>query len=142
MSAGPAAAPFDLDAYRAFVAGLELQRVDTLDVSASRSGDGEMQDAQAEVDSSFAIDSTQRAVFYKYDLTVRISGPGEVRLGEVKGTLVLVFRAASLDAPVEMVDHFGGTSAFMMAHPYLRELAASLAARIGFPGLALPLVRL
>lgn len=129
------------DGYREFVAGLELQRIDTLAVRAERLTHGEMDESAVALDSSFAVDAAQSAVFYKYDVNVTVSGQDDARLGEVEVTVVLVFRAASLDVPVELVERFGATAAYMMGYPYLREAVSTLAARVGFPGLMLPVVR-
>lgn len=135
------AVELDNEAYRAWVAGLELVRVDTIHVRATRSGPGDAAGVETDLDSSFAIDAAQGAVFYKYDVGARIVDADETSIGEVEATLVLVFEASSTDVPVAMVDHFGGTSAFMMVRPYLRETVGGLAARIGFAGVILPIAR-
>ena len=49
----------------------------------------------------------------------------------------LVGPAQTLSGPI--VEHFAATSGAMMAMPYLRENVSSLAARLGYPGVNLPM---
>lgn len=143
-AAPPATLPppsFRPEDYGAFVGTLELDAVETMAVRAERSEHGDLVRTEAEVESSVAVDPDQEAVFYRYDLTARVLGEEDVEIASIGVSLVLVFTTPMTSADPEMVQYFGGTSAFMMAHPHLREAVNSLASRIGLPGVVLPIVR-
>lgn len=60
-------------------------------------------------------------------------------LGNVSASVLLIADGVSAYGPV-CFERFGATSGALMVHPYLRETIASMAQRIGFPGILLPMM--
>ena len=144
QAAPPSALPpptFLPEDYSEFVGTLELVAVETMSVRAERAEHGERVRTVAQVESSVAVDPDQEAIFYRFDLTAQVLAEEDVEIARFDVSLVLVFTTPMTSADPEMVQYFGGTSASMMAHPYLREAVSSLAARIGLPGVVLPIFR-
>lgn len=132
---------FDKGVYRAFVASLRLEQVETIKVAAHRLRVSDVISTETEIEPSFAVDHQQGAVFFKYDLAARVLDAEDAVAATIDVTVVLVFATPMTDAEPAMIDHFAGSSAYLMAHPYLREALGATALRIGFPGVLLPVAR-
>jgi hypothetical protein len=80
------------------------------------------------------------AIQYRYDIATTFLDDAGNALGNASASVLLV--TANVPATdVACIEHFGATSGALMVHPYLREVTASTAQRIGFPGVLLPMIK-
>jgi hypothetical protein len=126
------------DSYNSFVAALQLSGIELVKIQGERTQSGASSQSRFDLSAGYMLDGD--AIHYRYDVNVHcLDDTGSV-LGNVSASVLLVaMSVAAFD--VACVEHFGGTSGALMAHPYLREAVASTAQRIGFPGVLLPMIR-
>lgn len=122
--------------YNEFVHGLVLLEVNTVRLVAEALRPGLSPETTYELRASVATEESH--LFLRYDAAASLLGDDGDPVARIETALVLVFRIDSTPPP-EIVEHFGSTSGTLMAHPYLREALQSLSARLGYPGVLLPL---
>jgi hypothetical protein len=137
-TATPPAAELDAGAYNAFVAGLELARIDLIKIGGERASTSAA--AQIRFDLTAGYSQDENGINYRYDATAYITDDEGIELGQASASIVITFRTTS-SAEVACIEQFGATSGAFMAHPYLREAIASTAQRLGFPGVLLPMIK-
>ena len=128
----------DAAVYNAYVAAVDVIEVEVARVLGERHAKGRPAESHFALGSAFMRDGD--AVVYRYELKCTIVDDEAVELGHVD-TVVLVHTQATVDVPDDVLQQFAGTSATMVAYPFLREVLASTAQRLGFPGVFLPLIK-
>ncbi|HUD40078.1 MAG TPA: hypothetical protein VMR14_24515 [Streptosporangiaceae bacterium] len=129
---------FDPAAYNAFIGGLDLAAIELVKVSGERTVVGIATQSRFELTASYMQDDA--VIYFRYEATAHFTDDHEVVLGIVSASIQLTARTAAAVSGAYL-EQFGGTSGAFMAHPYLREVIASTAQRIGFPGVLLPMMK-
>jgi hypothetical protein len=124
--------------YNAFVAALQLTGIELIKVHAERTTSGAA--SQTRFDLAVGYMSGDDAIQYRYDLAAHFLDDTGTTLGYASVSFLLIASSAAT-ADVACIEHFGATSGALMVHPYLREVTASTAQRIGFPGVLLPMIK-
>jgi hypothetical protein len=120
------------------VASLEIQEAQLVKLSAERLQVGLPVGTHFEQHAGYARpDAT--TIHYRYDLVAHVVSETGIELGRVEAAVVLAV-ATLADADPPSVEMFGATSGAVIVHPFLREVLASPAQRIGYPGIMLPLL--
>ncbi|GCD91205.1 hypothetical protein [Nocardioides sp. LS1] len=128
--------------YNAFVEALSLGSVETHRVLAERVGPGESEEASFETRVGFM--TGESSAHWRYDASVTIVDSEGTALGTIEVAIVVTatYEDAAVSPSPEVLARFGGTTAALIAHPYLRETIATAAQRIGFTGVTLPMLKL
>lgn len=126
------------DLYNAFVAGLDVEEIQLVQLSGERQTPGEPANIGYAFGGGFHVDGERLQI--KYDVTASILGSEAVVLTEVKASVVIAIRMATPGTP-DCYNRFAGSSGALMAHPYLREIVQSTAARLGHPAVILPIAK-
>ena len=127
----------DAGTYNAFVAGLDLARIELIKISGERMAASAA--AQIRFDLTAGYSQDENGINYRYNAAAYITDDDGIELGHASASIVITFRTAA-SAEAICIERFGGTSGAFMAHPYLREAIASTAQRLGFPGVLLPMI--
>ena len=122
--------------YNAFVAGLALEEIQLVRVSGERRIAGEPSELGFGFGGGFAVEADRLQI--RYDVTAQLLGDEAAVLSEVQASVVVVLAMAEAGSP-ECFNRFAGSSGALMAHPYLREVVQSTAARLGHPGVVVPM---
>lgn len=138
MTADTGTAEPDVARYNAYVEAVDVTEIEIARVLGERRAKG--RPAESHFDLATAFQRAGDDVIYRYELRCTIVDDAPVELGHVE-TVVLVHTRAVGDAPDDVVDRFAATSGTTIAYPFLREVLASTAQRLGFPGVLLPLVK-
>lgn len=135
---GSASAEPDTSAYNSFVAALHLTGIELIKVHGERMASGAA--SQTRFDLTVGYMLSDGAIQYRYDLAAHFLDDAGIVMGNASASVLLVASNAPT-TDVACVEHFGATSGALMVHPYLREVIASTAQRIGFPGVLLPMIK-
>lgn len=125
-------------AYISFVAGLRLTGIELIKVHGERTAPGAA--SQTRFDLAVGYMLADDAIQYRYDLAAYFLDNDGNDLGNASASVLLV-TANAPTTDFACIEHFGATSGALMVHPYLREITASTAQRIGFPGVLLPMIK-
>lgn len=127
----------DPAAYNAFLGSANLVGINVVAISGERraSGDAPM----TEVDLHAAFQCEEPYIHYRFDVVANLTDEDGTDFGSVNASVIVTLSVPELPSR-ECVEMFGATSATMMAHPYLREVVASTAQRLGFPNVLLPMI--
>jgi hypothetical protein len=128
----------DSAAYNTFVADLELADIELVKIHGERMAAGFATQTRFDVVASYMRD--QAVIYYRYEATAHFIEDNDIALGNATASIQITIRT-NVAINEECIEHFGGTSGALMAHPYLREAIASTAQRIGFPGVLLPAIK-
>jgi hypothetical protein len=128
----------DAPAYNSFVAALQLMGIEAVKVHGERMASGAA--SQTRFDLAVGYMLGEGAIQYRYDLAAHFLDDTGIALGSASASVLLVASNAPT-TDVACIEHFGTTSGALMVHPYLREIIASTAQRIGFPGVLLPMIK-
>jgi hypothetical protein len=132
QGAGP-----DPDTYNAYVAGLQIQEVQVVRLFAERLQVGPAATNQFEMQAGYQRPDAS-TVHYRYDVIAHIAGEEGNELARIEAAVVVGMVGQPGDD--QTVERFGATSGAMIAHPFLREVVASTALRLGVWGVVLPLM--
>jgi len=133
-----AQAEVDLAAYNAFVASMQLGGIELIKIHGERTAPGTASQTRFDLAAGYTQDDG--SVHYRYDVTAHFLDETGTSLGNASASVLLIVR--DVDAvDVSCIVRFGATSGALMAHPYLREIIASTAQRIGFSGVLLPMIK-
>jgi hypothetical protein len=135
---GSAPAEPDTSAYNSFVAALRLTGIELIKVHGERMASGAA--SQSRFDLAVGYMLGDGAIQYRYDLSAHFLDDAGIALGDASASVLLIASNAPT-TDVAFVEQFGATSGALMVHPYLREVIASTAQRIGFPGVLLPMIK-
>jgi hypothetical protein len=135
---GSAPAEPDSSAYNSFVAGLHLMGIELIKVHGERMISGAASQTRFDLAVGYMI--ADDAIQYRYDLSTYLLDDAGNVLGNASASILLV-TANAPTTDVACIEHFGATSGALMVHPYLREVTASTAQRMGFPGVLLPMIK-
>ena len=135
---GSVSAEPDSSAYNSFVAGLHLMDIELIKVHGERMTSGAASQTRFDLAVGYMI--ADDAIQYRYDLSTYLLDDAGNVLGNASASILLV-TANAPTTDVACIEHFGATSGALMVHPYLREVTASTAQRIGFPGVLLPMIK-
>jgi|ERR1022692_65420 hypothetical protein len=128
----------DAATYNAFVEGLELTEIELVKVDGERVAAGVATQTRFDLTAGYLQDGT--AICYRYDVIAHLTNDPGTELGHAAVTVVLTTRSTAV-AEAACIERFGGTSGALIVHPYLREAIASIAQRLGFPGVLLPMIK-
>lgn len=128
----------DLDAYNQFLRSAKLEAVEQLRVNAERAGQVQADTVELAVTPEFAVEPDR--VLVRYDAVVTLASEAGVEAGTVGAVIALAFSYDGPTPSTEIVTRFALTTGMLVAHPYVRETVQTLAARVGFPQVTLPLV--
>jgi hypothetical protein len=134
----PTSADLDISAYNSFIAVLRLAGIELIKVHGERMASGAA--SQTRFDLAVGYMLGDGAIQYRYDLVAHFLDDAGTALGNASASILLVASNAPT-ANVACIEHFGATSGALMVHPYLREIIASTAQRISFPGVLLPMIK-
>ena len=135
---GSGSAEPDSSTYNSFVAGLRLMGIELIKVHGERTASGAA--SQTRFDLAVGYMFADDAIQYRYDIATYFLDDDGNDLGNASASVLLV-TANAPTTDVACIEHFGATSGALMVHPYLREVTASTAQRIGFPGVLLPMIK-
>lgn len=128
----------DISAYNSFVATLHLTGIELIKVHGERMASGAASQTRFDLTVGYMYNDDE--IQYRYDLVAHFLDDAGTALGNASASVLLVASSApTTDAAC--IEHFGATSGALMVHPYLREVIASTAQRIGFPGVLLPMIK-
>ncbi len=138
-SADPVAGPRAPDpaVYNALVAGMRIRAVDTIEIRAERDPLVAVESADFEVGIGHQIDGG--VLRHRYTVKATFRDDGGVQCGHVHAALVLTTEWPDLVGD-DSATMFGSTSGSLVVHPYLRETVSSTSARLGVPGVLLPVL--
>lgn len=136
--ATPAEAAIDVATYNAFVGSLQLAGIELVKIHGERTAPGTATQTRFDLAAGYMQDSG--SLQYRYDVAAHFLDEAGAPLGNASASVLLVARDV-IATDVACIEHFGATSGALMAHPYLREVIASTAQRIGFPGVLLPTIK-
>lgn len=136
--ATPAEAAIDVATYNAFVASLQLAGIELVKIHGERTAPGTATQTRFDLAAGYMQDSG--SLQYHYDVTAHFLDEAGAPLGNASASVLLVAHDI-IATDVACIEHFGATSGALMAHPYLREVIASTAQRIGFPSVILPMIK-
>jgi hypothetical protein len=123
-------------AYNKFVSSLSLISVDLVKISGERRIAGASSQTAFELEAGYQLDN--QTIRYRFDVKGHLTDEDNTDYGDV--TAAVLVTLATDQAPADpFVERFGGLSALMIAHPYLREAIAATAQRLGFLNVVLPL---
>lgn len=126
-----------VEEYNRFAMSVRLQSVEQLKLTAERVAQGPATNFDFSLETEVAI--LEEHVFYRYDGSADLKDADGNSVCPVSASIALAF-AYEGDAPSEEIaGRYGLTTGMLLAHPYLREAIQTLAARLGFPQVALPL---
>lgn len=129
---------FDPVTYNAFIGDLNLADIELVKIQGERTGAGAASQISFDMAASYMRDT--RAIYYRYEVTAHFSDDNGLALGNTAASIQITARTA-MAVSEACIEHFGGTSGVLIAHPYLREAIASTAQRIGFSGVLLPMIK-
>jgi hypothetical protein len=124
--------------YNAFAASLELAGIELVKIHGERTAPGAATQTRFDLAAGYTQDSG--SLQYRYDVTAHFLDKAGIPLGNASASALLVAHNV-IGTDAACIEHFGATSGALMAHPYLREVIASTAQRIGFPGVLLPMIK-
>ena len=133
-----AEAAIDVATYNAFVASLQLAGIELVKIHGERTAPGTAAQTRFDLAAGYMQDSG--SLQYRYDVTAYFLDETGTPLGNASASALLVAHNV-IGTEATCIEHFGATSGALMAHPYLREVIASTAQRIGFPGVLLPTIK-
>jgi hypothetical protein len=128
----------DSASYNAFVADLELENIELVKVQCERTQVGVPVETRFDLSADYMQQGMN--IHYRYELTAYFIDQHNALLGNALAALLITTRSETVGDPAH-VEHFGGTLGALIAQPYLREAIASMAQRIGFPGVLLPMIK-
>jgi hypothetical protein len=128
----------DPTAYNAFVASVALTAINVVGVGGERRMAGDASQTRFDLTAGYQIEDG--AIHYRFDAIGHLADPAGADYGQVSAAVVVTLTLTEPAPPPACVERFGGQSAAMMAHPYLREALGSTALRLGFGGVLLPMV--
>ncbi|MCU1616979.1 MAG: hypothetical protein JWO98_4519 [Frankiales bacterium] len=126
-----------LEAYNRFAMGARLQSVEQLKLTAERIAQGPATNFDFSLETEVAI--LEDHVFYRYDGSADLKDADGNSVCPVFASVVLAFGYDGEAPSEDVAGRYGLTTGMILAHPYLREAIQTLAARLGFPQVALPL---
>lgn len=121
--------------YNAFLAGISLQAIELASLRGERRAAGDAPLTKFESEAAYQVGDN--ALYYRFDVHAHLTDETDTDYGEVSASVIVSIEVKSIPAEA-CLERFGGTSAAMMAHPYLREALANTALRMGFQGVLLP----
>jgi hypothetical protein len=132
------AAELDSATYNAFVADFELAGIELVKIHGERTAVGVSTQTRFDLTASYMRD--EGVIHYQYEVTAHFVDDQDTALGNATASIQVTIRT---DVAVNeaCIEQFGGTSGALIAHPYLREVIASTAQRIGFQGVLLPTIK-
>jgi hypothetical protein len=133
---GESAAP-SAEAYSAFVQALTLESIDVVKLNAERRAPGDASHTRFEL--SAAWQRAEDRMLWRYEVVAHLTDPDENDYGTVEAAVIVSARS-DVEPDLAALQQFGMTSGSFMAHPYLREVIASTALRLGFSGVLLPVL--
>ncbi|HVW40066.1 MAG TPA: hypothetical protein VHC18_01825 [Amycolatopsis sp.] len=104
-------------------------------------GSGEPDKASMQIGMRSEWDEDDHVLGFSLDYQVDLGADGSTKLSVTASYLVTFVMARPFDGSPDTLAEFGTKVAAMAVHPYLREVVASLAARMGFEVKPLPLLR-
>jgi hypothetical protein len=128
----------DAATYNAFVGSLELAEIELVKVSGERVAAGAATQTRFDLTAGYLQDGM--LLHYRYEAIAHLINDAEADLGHVVASIVLTVRTATA-AGAACIERFGATSGALMVHPYLRETIASIAQRLDFSGVLLPMIK-
>lgn len=126
------------DQYSAWLAGLELGSIEVVRLQAERRLSGVAPISRYELAAGWTVEENQ--IFWRYDLTAHLTDDANSDYGDVQTSVLLRAVHSEPEADPACIERFGATSGTMITHPYLREVVATTALRLGFPGVMLPMI--
>jgi len=135
--AAPIALP-EPDAYNTFIAGLEVEAIELVRLTAERTAPGHAVETRFELGAGYRFDESSAQ--WRYDITAIPTDDTGSELGRLEASIVVAGHTAN-PPQQDCVAHFGQSSGALMAHPYLREAVASTGLRLNFGGLLLPMIK-
>jgi hypothetical protein len=135
---GSLSAEPDSSAYNSFVAALQLMGIEPVKVHGERMASGVALQTRFDLGVGYMLGDG--SIQYRYDLAAHFLDDAGIALGNASVSVLLIASNAPT-TDVSCIEHFGATSGALMVHPYLREVIASTAQRIGFPGVLLPMIK-
>ena len=79
---------------------------------------------------------------YRFRVDVELQDVDGNKLGKIGADVVATFQHGRDSVRDDVVARFGMTTATTLAYPYVRETVQSVANRMGFGGVVLPLIKL
>ncbi len=128
----------DSATYNAFVADLELAGIELVKINGERTAGGVA--TQTRFDLTATYMRGEGVIHYRYEAIAHLVDEHDTVLGNLAASIQVTVRS-DIAVNEACILQFGGTSGALMAHPYLREVVASIAQRIGFPGVLLPMIK-
>lgn len=128
-----------VELYNEFIAGFELLGIDTVRVAGERRMSGQAPQTHYSLGAGFDVND-DATVRFRYDVLAQLTDEeGKADYGSVEASVILSGRS-TIHPDSRCLVRFGRTSGAFMTHPYLRELIATTAIRLGFTGVAMPLI--
>lgn len=127
-----------IEQYNAFIKGARLRALDTISFAADRLRPGSSPRTEYELGSSFTIEGD--TLFIRFDVTATLMGEDDEAVANVRVAQVVAFSFAGDPPPRWIIERFTAMSVSMMVTPNLREAVQSLALRLGYPGVTLPMI--
>lgn len=128
----------DPDTYNAWLRSARLEAVEQLRINAERAGQGAVAAVELSITPELAVEDAR--VLIRYDASAVLQGEDGEPVGTVATVIALAFAYDGPRPDNDVVGRFALTTGMLVAHPYVRESVQSLAARVGFPQVTLPLV--
>ncbi|WP_432047090.1 hypothetical protein [Streptomyces asiaticus] len=125
--------------YLEFARRVRLEQVLTESCSARRLAAEASTDAEMRLE--IGVAPTPEAIFYRLEVQAILKSENGKEVGRVEVSVVTRYDITEGDLPTEnIIQEFADREAATVAYPYAREGVQSLAARIGFAGVLLPLL--
>ncbi|MCW2608438.1 MAG: hypothetical protein JWO60_3131 [Frankiales bacterium] len=133
-----AAAEPDPQRYNTWLEGLSLSVIEVVAVQAERRRSGPAPATQYQLGAGWSVE--ENWLFWRYDVTAHLTDDDGTDYGDVQASVLLRGQHRGDDTDPACMERFGATSGTIMAHPYLREVIATTALRLGFVGVMLPMI--
>jgi CO dehydrogenase/acetyl-CoA synthase delta subunit len=127
-----------IEDYHTFVEKLELATVQYWAMHCERLKVGEAPKTTYALGVKLAIEG-QRA-YYRVDAYATPLDVDDQPVAQIENSVIVAFDLPKSDPPPEWaLARFGSQNAVMMAYPFIREAVASMALRLGLPGIIMPM---
>lgn len=126
----------DPEQYNAWVAGLAIEEVQLVKLAGERKVAGEPASLGFGFTGGFANDAVHLRI--RYEVSAGVLAEDGTVLTDIEASVVVVLTMSERGTP-ECYNRFAGSNGALMAHPYLREVVQATAARLGHPGVIVPM---
>jgi len=124
--------------YNTWLSALDLGVIEIVRLSAERRLSGVAPASRYELAAGWTAEDG--FIYWRYDLTAHLTDDDAADYGDVQASVLIRGEHRGQDTDAACIERFGATSGTIMAHPYLREVIATTALRLGFPGVMLPMI--